>query len=250
MAVDAVLAIIVIWKGWRWSPRPARSRDAALPVHRSAFFGANLLKLFTGGYVPVMLAVGADPADVDLGEGHHDPVREDAQDRRAARRARRHAGEEPAAPGQGHGRVPDERSRRRRPRRSCTTSSTTRCCTRRTSILTVRTVDVPRVDEDERVRIEQIGDSFWRVEMTYGYMETPNIPRGLAHPAQAGLQVRHHGDVVLPVPPLDPARRRIPACRSGRTSSSSVSPRPPATPRTSSRSRPAGSSRSGTQVTV
>ncbi len=25
-----------------------------------------------------------------------------------------------------------------------------------------------------------IGDSFWRVEMTYGYMETPNVPRGLA----------------------------------------------------------------------
>ena len=47
-------------------------------------------------------------------------------------------------------------------------------------ILTVKTVDTPRVDDEERVRIEHIGDSFWRVEMTYGYMETPNIPRGLA----------------------------------------------------------------------
>jgi len=25
-----------------------------------------------------------------------------------------------------------------------------------------------------------VGDSFWRIEMSYGYMETPNIPRGLA----------------------------------------------------------------------
>ena len=47
-------------------------------------------------------------------------------------------------------------------------------------ILTVRSVDTPRVEDDERVRIEHIGDSFWRVEMTYGYMETPNVPRGLA----------------------------------------------------------------------
>ena len=47
-------------------------------------------------------------------------------------------------------------------------------------ILTVETVDEPRIGDDERVRIEHIGDSFWRVDMTYGYMETPNIPRGLA----------------------------------------------------------------------
>ena len=30
------------------------------------------------------------------------------------------------------------------------------------------------------MRIEPIGDGFWKVRMTYGYMETPNIPRGLA----------------------------------------------------------------------
>jgi KUP system potassium uptake protein len=36
------------------------------------------------------------------------------------------------------------------------------------------------VKDDDRVRIEHIGNSFWRVEMTYGYMESPNIPRGLA----------------------------------------------------------------------
>jgi KUP system potassium uptake protein len=47
-------------------------------------------------------------------------------------------------------------------------------------VLTVRTADDPRVGDDERVQIEPLGDSFWRVFMTFGYMETPNIPRGLA----------------------------------------------------------------------
>jgi KUP system potassium uptake protein len=47
-------------------------------------------------------------------------------------------------------------------------------------VLTVKTVDTPRVSDDERVKIEQVGDSFWRVAMVYGYMETPNVPRGLA----------------------------------------------------------------------
>ncbi|WP_262271527.1 potassium transporter Kup [Microvirga yunnanensis] len=46
-------------------------------------------------------------------------------------------------------------------------------------ILTVRTEDAPRVADDERVRIEHLGDSFWRATMSFGYMEAPNIPRGL-----------------------------------------------------------------------
>jgi KUP system potassium uptake protein len=45
---------------------------------------------------------------------------------------------------------------------------------------TVRTENTPRVRDDSRARIEPLGDSFWRVGMTYGNMEAPNIPRGLA----------------------------------------------------------------------
>jgi KUP system potassium uptake protein len=46
-------------------------------------------------------------------------------------------------------------------------------------VLTVQTEDAPRISDDDRVRIEPIGDSFWRIRLSYGYMETPNIPRGL-----------------------------------------------------------------------
>jgi KUP system potassium uptake protein len=54
--------------------------------------------------------------------------------------------------------------------------------------LTVKTADRPRVRDEERVRIEPIGASFWRVVMTYGYVETPNIPRGLALLRKAGFK--------------------------------------------------------------
>jgi KUP system potassium uptake protein len=47
------------------------------------------------------------------------------------------------------------------------------------AILTVRSLDVPRIAEDERVRIEPISDGFWKMELRYGYMESPNIPKGL-----------------------------------------------------------------------
>ena len=50
----------------------------------------------------------------------------------------------------------------------------------RNVILTVRSADTPRVAESERVRLSRITDDFWRVEMVYGYMESPNVPKGLA----------------------------------------------------------------------
>src|SRR5690606_41326290 len=38
-------------------------------------------------------------------------------------------------------------------------------------ILTVQSEDVPRVDDEERAGIENVGGSFWRIRLSYGYME-------------------------------------------------------------------------------
>ena len=46
-------------------------------------------------------------------------------------------------------------------------------------ILTVVTSDLPRVPDDEKVRIDAYNDLFYRVVLTFGYMETPNIPKAL-----------------------------------------------------------------------
>ncbi len=55
-------------------------------------------------------------------------------------------------------------------------------------ILTVRTADRPRVKEAERVTIEPISDDFKRLTVTYGFMETPNIPRALGLCRKQGLK--------------------------------------------------------------
>jgi KUP system potassium uptake protein len=47
-------------------------------------------------------------------------------------------------------------------------------------ILTIVTATVPRVDPEDRVQMEIINPRFRRVTMTYGYMEDPNVPQGLA----------------------------------------------------------------------
>jgi KUP system potassium uptake protein len=54
-------------------------------------------------------------------------------------------------------------------------------------ILTVETTDSPRIPEEERVRSEPIDDNFMRVEVKYGFMETPNIPKALDACRKQGL---------------------------------------------------------------
>jgi KUP system potassium uptake protein len=55
-------------------------------------------------------------------------------------------------------------------------------------ILTVRTADTPRVDDDARLRIEPINDDFKKVTLTYGFMESPNLPKALALCRKQGLK--------------------------------------------------------------
>jgi KUP system potassium uptake protein len=55
-------------------------------------------------------------------------------------------------------------------------------------ILTVQTAETPRVSDDVRVRIEPINDDFKKVIVTYGFMESPNLPRALALCRKLGLK--------------------------------------------------------------
>ncbi|MBW3539860.1 MAG: potassium transporter Kup [Planctomycetes bacterium] len=47
-------------------------------------------------------------------------------------------------------------------------------------ILSVETAEIPHVPHAERLEVEQIGEGFWRIVVRYGFMEEPHIPRTLA----------------------------------------------------------------------
>jgi KUP system potassium uptake protein len=44
----------------------------------------------------------------------------------------------------------------------------------------VLTAETPRVPDDEKVKIDAYNDLFYRVVVTFGFIETPNIPKALA----------------------------------------------------------------------
>jgi len=51
----------------------------------------------------------------------------------------------------------------------------------RNIILSVKFIDEPRVPPDRRVKMEKLSPLFSRVVLTFGFMDTPNVPRCLDH---------------------------------------------------------------------
>jgi KUP system potassium uptake protein len=59
----------------------------------------------------------------------------------------------------------------------------------RNFLLTIRTADTPRVPNNERVKIELLSEDFTALTLTYGFMETPNVMKGLQLCRHRGLNI-------------------------------------------------------------
>jgi len=55
-------------------------------------------------------------------------------------------------------------------------------------ILNVETTETPRVDDEKRIRIEPVNDDFKKVVISYGFMESPNVPKALGLCRKLGLK--------------------------------------------------------------
>ncbi len=56
----------------------------------------------------------------------------------------------------------------------------------RNVFLTVETLNVPYAPKEKRLRIDAIGDEFYRVVIKFGFMETPDVPQALMHSCDRG----------------------------------------------------------------
>jgi KUP system potassium uptake protein len=55
-------------------------------------------------------------------------------------------------------------------------------------IATVTAPAVPRVDEEQRISVERLSDRFYRIVISYGFMEQPDVPAALAACAGQGFE--------------------------------------------------------------
>jgi KUP system potassium uptake protein len=179
MVVTGIMAIVVVWRVWRWSPLAAIALMVPFLLIDLTFLGANLLKVVEGGWVP--LALGAFLMTVmytwrrgtrllyEKTRRQETPLQELVAmlERKPPVRVRGTAVFLTSDPGSA-------------PTALMHSLKHYKVLHEKNVILTIETANTPRVDPSLRVRIEPVGDTFMRVGLRFGFMETPNVPRALA----------------------------------------------------------------------
>ena len=185
MVVTGIMAFVVIWKVWRWSPFAAAALMLPFLLIDITFLGANLLKVAEGGWVPLALGVVLMVMMYTWRRGS----------RLLSEKTRRQETplvdlvnmleRKPPArvPGTAVFLTSDPASA---PTALLHSLKHYKVLHEKNVILTIETADAPRVDSAERVRIEPVGETFTRIVLRFGFMESPNIPKALA-------VVRAHG---------------------------------------------------------
>ena len=179
MVVTGMMAVVVVWKVWNWSLFAAAALMTPFLLIDLTFLGANLLKVVEGGWVP--LAFGGLVMIV-----MYTWLR---GSRLLFEKTRRQ--EIPLAD---LVRMLEKKPPLRVPGTAVFLTSTPdsaptalmhslkhyKVLHEHNVILTVQSDQAPRVAPAERVSIESVGQTFTRVALRFGFMETPNVPRALA----------------------------------------------------------------------
>src|SRR5712691_217734 len=187
MVVTAMMAFIVFHRDWHWSPLAAAALIGPFLLIDLSFLGANLLKVVEGGWVPLAFGGVVIAVMYTWRRGSRLLVEKTRRQEISLEELVRMLEKKPPA------RVPGTAVFLTSTPGSAPTAlmhslKHYKVLHEQNVILTVETANRPRVDPAERVRIERVGETFSRVVMRFGFMETPNVPRALAIARKHGWQ--------------------------------------------------------------
>ncbi|OYY70614.1 potassium transporter Kup [Sphingomonas sp. 28-63-12] len=178
MVVTTCLAYIVVRHHWHWRRLPAIALIAPFLLLDLIFFGANILRVIEGGWVPLVVAAAIGLLIVTWRRGKRIVGAFEARQSipladLAAALAKR----------------PPERVEGTAVFLTANPANTpgallhnlkhNKVLHARNLIVSVRTADRPTVTQEERAKVQRIDDSFTTVVLTYGFMETPDVPQDL-----------------------------------------------------------------------
>ena len=211
MVIDTLLAFFVVWRYWKWPLWQTALILIPLLLLEQVFLTANFLKVFEGGWVPLLLAACIGLIMVTWVRGSRLLVQADAQERSRSRLAAAQARGQAAASGAGHRRVLHRRSDGGADRAHAQPEAQPRPARAQHHPVHPHRGGAARAAL--RARHRRPGHRHLhprrRALRLHGNAERAEDPRGL--PAQ-GSQHRHRRDVVLPVAPQLEDRRRNPRC--------------------------------------
>ena len=190
MAVTTSLAFIVMWKLWKWPLIWAIAVAAPLVALDLVFLSANLMRIFEGGFVPVLLGLGMFLVMYTWTRGttllsakisrESPPLREFAKllSERQYTRVKGTAVFLTSDP-------------ERTPAALLHNLKHNQVLHEQNIIMTVRTADTPRVAPAARLQVETINADFKTMIATYGFMESPNVPEALRQGRAFGVAYSH-----------------------------------------------------------
>ena len=186
MVVTAIMAFIVIWKYWRWPVWGAAALMAPFLLIDLIFLGANLLKVFQGGWVPLMIGGLIMILMLTWRKGARilasktrrlETPMEDLIDALEKRQPHKVAGTAVFL-------TADPESA---PTALLHSLKHYKVLHEQNVVLTLIIENTPRVAPAERITVAPLGKIFTRVLVRFGFMETPNIPKALALARKQGL---------------------------------------------------------------
>lgn len=179
MVVTTALALVVMRYSWHWPLWLAALVALPIAAIEAVFLLANLLKFTTGGYVPALIALFLFLVMWTWAVGTRS-----LQDK--TRKSSVSLGEliemlrkspPPSTPGTAVFLTSDTSIA---PMALMHNLKHNRVLHERNIVLAVRSADVPRIADENRIRIDRLDRLFTKIEVTFGYMESPDLMRALA----------------------------------------------------------------------
>ena len=187
MAIDSLLIFFVMRKLWNWSLLVALPISAFFLFIDLSFFSANLLKIFEGGWFPVVVGIVVFVMLSTWKRG------------REILFAKLHPGAIPLEPfiksitEHPPLRVPGTAvfltaSQEGVPHALLHNLNHNKVLHERVVLLTVRSEDIPHVPDSQRIDVVPLGHDFFRVTVHYGFKDEPDLPEALEGCKCKGLE--------------------------------------------------------------
>jgi KUP system potassium uptake protein len=187
MLITNLLAFVVARNQWGWKAWQAFFCVLPFVLIDLAFFSANSLKIFDGGWFPLAFGLLVFAVMTTWKRGRevlHQKLGQDAIELApfieslALGGATRVPGTAVFLTGRPQG----------VPRAMLHSLKHYKVLHERMVIVTIRIFDVPYVPEIDRVEVADLGQSFWQVTVQYGFKDEPDLPAALAQCAHFGLE--------------------------------------------------------------
>ncbi len=187
MVVTAMMAIVVIWRVWGWPLIGALALILPFLFIDFMFLTANLLKIVEGGWMPLALGAAVMTVMYTWKRGSRLLFEKTRRMETPLESLVASLEKRPptSVPGTAVFLTSDPFSA---PTALMHSLKHYKVLHEKNVILTIKTEDSPRIDPGDRVHIEPVGETFSRIVLRFGFMETPNIPKALAIARKLGWQ--------------------------------------------------------------